>query len=405
VFDTDIAIVGGGLTGTALALALRDSGWRVSLIEAAAPPAAAPAPAHAKDIDPADFDTRVSALTLRTQRFLQDIGVWSRVEESRYCPYRHMTVWDADGTGAIEFDAAELDAEALGFLVENRVIQQALNAGLLASGVQVLWQHPVASCELGSDGSARLTFAYGGQLRCRLLVAADGGRSPLRQSLGFATREWSYGQHAIVTTVRTSAAHSDTAWQRFLPSGPLAFLPLGGDPLQRFSSIVWSVDSPLEPELMAQDDAAFARSLERAFEQRLGCVEAVGPRQSFPLRQVHAIDYVKPGVALLGDAAHVIHPLAGQGVNLGFADAAVLAEELHWAARRGLGPGELMVLRRYQRRRKGDNLMLMAAMEGYKRLFGHPDLAVRWLRNVGLRRVSRVPPLKHIMMRRAMGVG
>ena len=403
VFDADIAIVGGGLTGTALALALRHSGWRIALLEAGAP-FAAPQEAPDRSFAVGDFDTRVSALTLRTQRLLQQLEVWPALSQGRLCAYQHMTVWDADGTGAIDFDASEVGAEALGFLVENSRIQRALNAALTGSGIDVRWQHPVAACERDAAGQLVLQLAYGGDLRCRLVVAADGGRSPLRAAMGFATREWSYDQHAIVATVRTSQPHCDTAWQRFLPSGPLAFLPLGGADATHTSSIVWSVDSPLAPDLLAADDASFARHLEAAFERRLGAVEAVGPRQGFPLRQCHAVDYVQPGFALLGDAAHAIHPLAGQGVNLGFADVSVLAEELQWAAGRRLLPGDMAVLSRYQRRRKTENLLMMAAMEGYKRLFAQRALPIRWLRNLGLRGVDGLPPIKHAMMRHAMGV-
>jgi len=398
--ETDVAIVGGGITGTTLALALRGSGLRVTLLEAGAPPEAPVLQA----LTVVDYDARVSALTPRSQRLLARLGVWDGLAAARICPYTRMSVWDAEGTGAIAFDCAEVAAPALGYIAENRLVQCALNARLQGSGIDVRWQHPVSAAEIQGDGGCRLQFAYGGELACRLLVAADGARSPLRQQLGFRTREWDYGHHAIVATVATEKPHDNTAWQRFLPTGPLALLPLGGDPQRRFCSIVWSIDSDRMPALLEADDAVFAQALGEAFEFRLGRIEAVSARAAFPLRQCHAVSYVKPGVALLGDAAHAIHPLAGQGVNLGLSDAAVLAEELQRAAERGLEPGDEAVLLRYQRRRKSDNLLMMAAMDGFKRLFEQRALPVRWLRNAGMRGVGRVGPVKRALIRHAMGV-
>jgi 2-octaprenylphenol hydroxylase len=220
----------------------------------------------------------------------------------------------------------------------------------------------------------------------------------------FQTREWDYGHRAIVATVQVAEPHRDTAWQRFLPSGPLAFLPLPGTEDAHFCSIVWSVEEQLADRLLELEDEAFCRDLDRAFEGNLGGVIGSGPRFAFPLRQRHAVDYVQPGVALVADAAHTIHPLAGQGINLGLQDVSALAQELIAGRERGISPGRPEVLARYQRRRKGENLLMMGAMDGFKRLFEHQALPARWLRNAGMRGVGRIAPLKQRLMRHAMGI-
>jgi 2-octaprenylphenol hydroxylase len=233
-------------------------------------------------------------------------------------------------------------------------------------------------------------------------VAADGALSPTRELLGLRTREWDYGHRAIVTTARFERGHAHTAWQRFLPTGPLALLPLASAS-GRLCSIVWSIDEDEADALLAKDDEAFAAALTTASEAVLGAATDCSPRRAFPLRQRHAVDYVLPGAALVGDAAHSIHPLAGQGINLGLSDVNVLAEELRRALDRGLAPGRLDVLKRYQRRRKGDNLRMMAAMDGFKRLFEQDAPPLRWLRNAGMRGVGAMPALKRRIIREAMG--
>jgi 2-octaprenylphenol hydroxylase len=258
----------------------------------------------------------------------------------------------------------------------------------------------------GLDYEGRQSLLHlddGRSIRCELLVAADGALSRTRDLLGMRTREWDYGHRAIVTTAAFEHSHAFTAWQRFLPTGPLALLPLPGDG-ERLCSIVWSIEESEAEELLDLDDTAFGAALTAASEGVLGNVQACAPRLAFPLRQRHAVDYVMPGAALVGDAAHTIHPLAGQGINLGLADVAVLAEEVERAVARGLAPGRDDVLRRYQRRRKGDNLRMMAAMDGFKRLFGANALPLRWLRNTGMRGVAAIPALKRRIIREAMGV-
>ncbi len=400
--DYDVAVIGAGIAGSALAVALSGQGLRIALVEAA--PVDVPQLPEAVGVD--NFDTRVSALTPRSRNLIARLGAWSAIAKYRQLAYRHMTVWDAEGTGRIEFDCSEVDAPALGHIVENRAIVRALMARVReASDIDLLNPVRLASYEASGDGALRLTMEGGESLSASLLVAADGALSRVRDMAGFETREWNYGHRAIVATVEVENSHRDTAWQRFLASGPLALLPLPGEAGRHFCSIVWSLQEDLVEDLLNLDDDGFRGELESASERCLGRVLGCSARAAFPLRQRHAVDYVKPRIALVADAAHTIHPLAGQGINLGLQDVDVLAREIIAGRERGIGPGDLALLRRYQRQRKGDNLLMMAAMDGFKRLFEQQALPVRWLRNAGMRGVGQLAPLKQQIIRHAMGIG
>jgi 2-octaprenylphenol hydroxylase len=392
----DLVIVGAGMVGSALALALADSGLSVVLLDRG------PLTPGAVESD-LPFEPRVSALSLASQRILQRLGAWDGILARRVSPYQAMHVWDGSGTGAVHFDAASVHAEVLGHIVENRVVQDALLERLAAANVLLL---PEARLELlrRSGDQWLVQLAGDRQIRAPLVVAADGATSAVRRLAGLETREWDYLHHAIVTSVRCAESHQRTAWQRFTDDGPLAFLPLdrGGD--THWCSIVWSCTPKQGERLMAMDDATFCQALGEAFEQRLGQVECSDTRLCVPLRQRHAKRYVEPGLALIGDAAHVIHPLAGQGVNLGFLDAAVLAEELRHAQTRGESIAEQRVLERYERRRMPHNLAMMAAMEGFQRLFQDDRLPLRWLRNAALKQVDRHFEAKALFVRRALGL-
>ena len=256
----------------------------------------------------------------------------------------------------------------------------------------------------GAENILSITLSSGKKINTRLLVAADGARSKVRELMGFSTTEWDYDQQAIVATVQTEKYHEATAWQRFSATGPLAFLPLPGEKNAHFCSIVWSCDNWLAEELISLDDQQFCKRLAAEFEFTLGDVLGVSDRAFFPLRQSNAVSYFKPLVALVGDSAHSIHPLAGQGLNIGLLDVDVLSEELLIAHNSDIEIGSLEVLARYQRRRRGENLQMMLAMEGFKRLFGSKKVPLRWLRNEGLRNVDKMQWVKKRVINYAMGL-
>ncbi len=395
--QADLIIVGAGMVGSTLALALEGSGLDILVLDAS--------PLEAADFDPqGGFEPRVSALSAASQRIFERLGAWPGMSARRVSPYTDMHVWDGSGTGQIHFSAATVHAEVLGHIVENRVVQDALLETMQRRGGQrLLGAARFERLERMPQGW-QLTLDDGRQLNAPLLVAADGANSAVRRLAGCETREWDYLHQAIVTSVRCSEPHQRTAWQRFTDDGPLAFLPLERDGDQHWCSIVWSVTELEARRLMALDDVAFRAALGRAFEQRLGEVEEVDPRLCIPLRQRHAKRYVQPGLALIGDAAHTIHPLAGQGVNLGLLDAAVLAEVIEAAMARGERPEDIRVLSRFERRRMPHNLAMMAAMEGFEQLFQADPLPLRWLRNTGLKAVQALPEAKALFVRQALGL-
>lgn len=404
----DIAIIGGGMAGLALAASLRHSSLRMALVEGKSLPdiETEPSLAFPPESDVGQYDARVSALTPASVELLSDIGAWRFIESARHRPFQAMHVWDAMGTAELHFTAEEVDASMLGCIVENSITLAALYRTLQrASNLDVYCPRTLLALRTSSGEGAlqQLDLDDGSTLHAQLVVAADGGNSQVRQLAEFDSRHWSYQQKAVVATVRTANSHNNTAWQRFLPEGPLAFLPLA-DPEQRLSSIVWSADTEVAESILHRDDDQFRLSLERAFESQLGPIEAASRRFCFPLQQNHATDYVKPGIALIGDAAHVIHPLAGQGVNLGLKDVEVISKEILRAQDAGVSLGDELFLQRYQRRRKSDNLAMMAAVETFKRMFGSRKIPMIWLRNEGMRRVSSIAPLKQRIVRHAMGL-
>ena len=395
----DLIIVGAGMVGATLALALADTSLRVAVLDAI--PLDQPLPARTTE---SGYDPRVSALSAASENVLANLGVWQRIAPERRSPYRHMCVWDGEGTGEIRFDAGVLGENRLGHIIENRRIQQALLDSLTGTGVTMLGGRRVIELVREEDGWL-LELENAEAVQAPLVVAADGARSRVRELAGFAMREWDYLHHAVVTTIRTELHHRDTAWQCFLPTGPLAFLPLKQRDGGHYCSIVWSLLPEAAQRVMALDETQFANELERAFEGRLGRIIQADQRHCIPLRQRHARRYVMPGLALIGDAAHSIHPLAGQGVNLGLLDVAELTDVLGAALRRGEDIASLPVLQRYERRRMGANLSMMAAMEGFERLFHADALPLRWLRNSGMQWLNRQGAVKAGIIRRAMGLG
>jgi 2-octaprenylphenol hydroxylase len=388
----DIVILGGGMVGAALACACRGRGWRIAVLDQAPPQ---------RDWPAGEVDLRVSALSRASQRILERLGAWPRMAGLGTSVYREMVVWDAVGGASIHFDSADLGEPDLGHIVENRVTRLALWE-LLEAAEDVTLVHP-AQVEVLSIGEAgaRVVLADGTELDARLVVGADGRDSLVRTVLGIATGGWGYDQRAIVCNVEPAHWHRETAWQRFLPTGPLAFLPLADGRC----SIVWSADEGRAEELLALDDPTFITELEQAFQERLGPILSVGPRAAFPLRMQYAKSYVRPRAALVGDAAHAIHPLAGQGVNLGFLDVAALVDALEHARAHRRDIGGLATLRRYERARRGDNLLMLTAMDAFKRGFGNRIPPVVAARNLGLFAAEHIAPVKRAFMRQALGLG
>lgn len=394
----DVVIIGAGLVGQAIAVALAhgDEALNVVLIDPSFSPQA---PADDRSLN--GYDQRVSALTAKTQAFLTRLGTWQRIPADRLSAYTGMHVWDAEGTGSVTFAAADLQVPALGHIVENNQTLWALQQ-CLPPQVTVITEKVRYFDNRQSDGYTPVALENGDILQAKLIVGADGALSRVRQWAGLPTTEWDYGHHAIVATVRCEQSLQATAWQRFRPQGPLAFLPLPHDP--QLASIVWSTSPDEADAVLALDEAGFNRALTEAFEGRLGAVLESSAKTRIPLRQRHARNYWCEGVVLAGDAAHTIHPLAGQGVNLGFKDAETLAEEILRARAKRLDIGSELVLARYQRRRQADNLATMAAMEGFKQLFGSDQPLVRLLRNEGMRLFDRLLPVKQHVMMKAMGL-
>lgn len=409
VSEADIVIVGAGLVGASLACALGqfDPALRIVLVEATeqSPTVSTATNGSVKTaINVFEFDPRVVALTPASQAWLTSMGAWSFIESQRACAYTDMQVWDGEGNASIHFDSAAVRQTRLGHIVENSIAVAAVHQQL-ANTPAVSWRMGTRiesfSVNQHSQYQTHIALSNGEQWRSQLLIAADGAHSSIRQQLDTPMWEWDYQHTAIVTTVHTEKPHQFTAWQRFMHTGPLAFLPLQQQahaaPDEHYCSIVWSLESDEAERVQALTDDDFKRELSAAFEHRLGAVTHVAERFALPLRQRHAKEYISPGVVLVGDAAHTIHPLAGQGVNLGLMDAQALFTEITRAKQRSLPLNNFSILRRYQRQRLTPNLSMMAAMESFKRLFGCDHLGVNWLRNTGLRTVNSVPLLKRLI--------
>ncbi len=379
----DVVVAGGGLTGLVAAVSLARAGFEVAVVEGRA--------RAARD------DGRVSALTVASERILGRLGVWERLDG--LAPFHGIEVWEAPDGPQIRFDAEDAGAAHLGHIAANETVAAALESAGEALGV--VWRRPARMVGMAPAGRGEAAVELeGARLTARLVVGADGSDSTVRRLAGIEAHCRDYGQLGIVCSVRPERDHGGIARQVFHPAGPLAFLPLP----EGLCSIVWSTERAHAERLLVLSAAAFERALEEAFERRLGSILWSGPRAGFPLRSIRAAAYRGPRTALVGDAAHTIHPLAGQGVNLGILDAAALAEAAAGAARRGRDPGGRAALERYERMRKTHNLAAGWTMDGFDRLFRHPGAAVRALRSAGLAAVDRVGPLKNAIARRASGL-
>ena len=385
----DVAVAGGGVVGAACALALARAGLDVALVEAR------PVPRWLAE----QPDLRVYALAPDNAALLDALGVWPQVVRARAQPYRKMRVWDAGGGDELAFDAATLARDELGWIVENGLLVDRLWAALVAAGVQVHCPARVQGMEQDEAG-VRLQLDDGTRLEARVAVAADGGASELRRLAGLDVDAHDYGQRGVVAFIETADPHQETAWQRFLPTGPLALLPF----TQGRSSIVWTLPEAEAQRVLALDDAAFALELTDASAARLGRAQPVSERAAFPLRRQLVRQQVAGRVLVLGDAAHVVHPLAGQGVNLGLRDVAALRAEVESAQARRVDWASAHRLQRWARRRRSDNTVSAYAFEGINRLFSNADPLAVLARGPLLGLAGKLPPLTRALWRHAAGV-
>jgi 2-octaprenylphenol hydroxylase len=392
VQSVDVAIVGGGMVGLAVACGLQGSGLRVAVLEQHVPqPMAADAAPQ----------LRVSAINAASEKLLTRLGVWSDIVARRACCYHGMEVWDKDSFGRIEFDDQSMGYSHLGHIVENSEIHYALwQKAQRSPDITLLAPAEIQQVAWG-ENEAFLTLKEGTMLTARLVVGADGANSWLRNKADIPLTFWDYRHHALVATIRTQEAHGAVARQAFHGEGILAFLPLS-DP--HLCSIVWSL-SPQEAERMQQASVdEFNQALNIAFDNRLGLCSVESERQTFPLTGRYARQFAAHRLALVGDAAHTIHPLAGQGVNLGFMDAAELIDELKRLHRQGKDIGQYLYLRRYERSRKHSAAMMLAGMQGFRELFAGENPAKKLLRDIGLKLADTLPGVKPQLIRQAMGL-
>ena len=393
--NTDILIVGGGLVGSAQAIALASSGNRVCVVDRMPP-------GEGLDVK---FDGRASAIAMATERVLTGIGVWQHLGDAP-APINDIRVSDGPSLLFLHYDHRDLGDEPFGYMVENRHMRRALmdrlsdfdNIAFLApAGVKALDRSPAGVTATLDDGR---------QITARLCIGAEGRRSPTRESAGIGITSWSYKQTAIVCSVRHDVSHDFIAHEHFLPAGPFAILPLNGDGgvPGNMSSIVWTETSTLAPHILELDDLTFKSEFDQRFGDFLGQTEIVGPRFSYPLSLQFAHRSTDMRLALVGDASHGMHPIAGQGLNMGLRDIAVLAEVVTDAKRLGLDIGGGDVLGRYEQWRRFDNTLMLAATDGLNRLFSNNIAPVRLARDLGLAVVNKTPPLKKTFMRHAMGL-
>ncbi len=350
-----------------------------------------------------DLALRVSAVATGSAAVYRALGVWETIAAIRACPIREMRVWDAarrpGGPDTLHFDAAEFALAELGHIVENVLVQDVLLAELDRLGIEVAFETPLADLRTENE-RCNLQMPDGKQLGCDLLVGADGVNSMVRRSAGIPATSWRYPQSAFVTHLVPQDPHRNIAWQRFLPDGPLALLPLADGRV----SIVWSTTPDHASAVMAASDAELGQRVTEASDGALGVLTAAGPRATFPLKAQYATAYVRPGVVLIGDAAHSIHPLAGQGANLGIADARQLSRVITRAIAEGEHPGDWPVLRRYERSRKGANQAMLYFVDGLNRLFSSPSEPVSALRSAGMRLFNRSGPIRRRAVATALGV-
>ncbi len=395
----EVIVVGAGVTGLSVATLLAQSSHAADLSIRVVDAAERPVWQAEKDVA-----LRVSAISCGSADLLEHVGAWSAIESSRLCPYDHMSVWDATdeptSASSLQFDADEFAVQHLGYIVENVLIQDALLAVLDAAEVELCFDAPIAS--IAADAPKhRVVLQSGAVLDADLIIGADGARSIVRESAGIRIQRRPYAQTAFVTHLSPERSHQHTAWQRFLRSGPLGMLPLADGRI----SVVWSTTPDTAEKALQCSDEELGALLTEASDSVLGKLVVSGPRGAFPLAAQHAGDYVRRGIALIGDAAHTVHPLAGQGANLGLQDASELAAVIIAALDVGEHPADRPVLRRYERARKGANATMMHFMTGLNRLFAADSPVLSELRRTGMQLFNRSGPVRELVVGVALGAG
>ena len=388
--DFGVVVAGAGMIGCTCAVAMAQSGVRVALVD--------PGPINVKHSRPNEI--RVSAINLATENILRALGAWSVLKAESLSPFRQIDVWDAGSSGQITFSAADAGLTHLGHIIENDAITAALITRLSKlDTISCFAGDSIKTCDT-DHGGVSITLNSKEKLKAKLLVGADGAESGVRSLADISVEKTPYNHQAIVATVSTELPHRETARQRFLDTGPLAFLPLRDGS----SSIVWSCSPQRFDELNGLDDAAFSAALTEAFENRLGTITLASSRSSFPLINQHANQYISPRIVLVGDAAHTIHPLAGLGANLGFADAAALAEVIDNAHHTGKDIGIRPLLRRYERWRRGENRLTANTIDVFYYTFGTNRPGIQSLRGAGLNLVDKTSLAKDFFMQYATGL-
>lgn len=387
----DIIIIGGGMVGSALACALaQQTSLSIAIIESQA---------HVATWSAQRYEHRVSAIALSSQRIFQSLGVWESIRQKRVSPFTKIHVWDSAKHADIQFDSQEIAEPILGYIIENNVVQAALNEKI-TSHTRINWLAPVKLVAVEESADHISLLSEDTKYTAKLVVAADGANSWLRSKLNIGVDKLDYEQTAIVTTVQTELPHQRIASQVFLKEGPLAFLPLNEDNL---SSIVWSLPQAEAQRVLDLNDDDFKQALSQAFEQRLGAVLHADKRFSFPLAKSQAKQYVSTRIALVGDAAHTVHPLAGQGVNMGLLDAASLAQVISAALQKNRDYASYATLRAYERWRRADNANLLIGVDAIKKLFASQHPVIQSARAYGLNVTNHMHWIKNIFTRHAVG--
>ncbi|MEY8768676.1 FAD-dependent oxidoreductase [Francisella philomiragia] len=385
----DVVIVGGGMVGLSLALSLHQNGLQVAVIEARE--------MNYKHLNSDRVETRVSAVNHTSKRLLQDLGVWNAIKSNRISPYYQMCVWDDIPSESITISAEEISEHSLGNIVENDVITQALITEISNTGIEIFTNQRIEKIQ--KNGNTELVVLADKIIETSLIVGADGANSFVRDYFNFETKVKPYKHTAIVATLELEKQHNQTAYQRFYDKGVLAFLPLENP---NKASIVWSVKTDYADFLMSLADEKFELELAKAINNTLGSVKLLSKRFSFELIQRHAKNYIKSNVVLVGDAAHTIHPLAGQGVNIGFKDVIALSKVVSEAFAKGRLIGHISTLDKYQRERKLDNTKMIALMKAFKEVFGSENDYIKKARRAGFEFVDKYNIVKSLVVKQAL---